>query len=93
MQIYWTKKSIPELSQLPSGERSRLWRQCYKEAMHERQSKIGLIIVGLLAGIGAMLLGPIGAGIGGGIGGFIFGQIISNKNRPYLRAALENRSK
>jgi hypothetical protein len=59
MQIYWTMKSIPELSQLPSGERSRLWRQCYKEAMHERQSKIGLIIVGLLAGIGAMLWGRL----------------------------------
>jgi hypothetical protein len=61
--------------------------------MLERQSKIGLIIVGLLAGIGTMLLGPIGVGIGGGIGGFIFGQIITNKIRPYLRAALENRGK
>lgn len=68
MKIYWTKKSIPELSQMSSSERNHLWRQCYKEAMHERQSKISLIIVGLLAGIGAMLLGPIGAGIGGGLG-------------------------
>ena len=89
MQIYWTKKSIQELSQLPPGEQNRLWRQCYKEAMHERQSKIGLIVVGLLAGIGAMLFGPIGAGIGGGTGGFIFGQIISNKIRPYLKEAME----
>ncbi len=89
MQIYWTKKSIPELSQLPASERKRLWRQSYKDALHERDSKIGIVVVALLSGIGSMLFGPVGAGIGGGIGGLIFGQIISIKIRPYLATAIE----
>jgi|SRR6185369_10031436 len=89
MKIYWTKKSIPELSQLSKNDATRLWKQCYKEAMHERLPKLAIIITGLLAGIGCMLWGPIGGGIGGGIGGFIYGQVITSKIRPYLIAAIE----
>jgi len=90
MKIYWTKKSIPELSQLSSDERNRLWKICFKKAIHDWQSKIGIVIAGLFAGIGCMLFGPEGGGIGGGIGGLIFGQIISNRIRPYLIAEIEN---
>jgi hypothetical protein len=35
------------------------------------------------------VVGANGGGIGDGIGGFIYGQIISNKIRPYLSVAIE----
>jgi hypothetical protein len=91
MKIYWTKNSIPELAGLSSEERNRLWKICFKKAMHEWQSKAGIVIAGLFAGIGCMLFGPEGGGIGGGIGGFIFSQIISNRMRPYLIAEIEGK--
>lgn len=89
MRIYWTLRSIPELAALPPKDRKRLWRQCFKEAMHETPTKLALVAVGLCAGLGTMLFGPIGSGIGSGIRGFLFSQVVSAQARPYLRAAIE----
>src|SRR5713226_713456 len=34
MKIYWTLKQIPELRDLPKGERKRVWRDCYMTPKH-----------------------------------------------------------
>ncbi len=39
------------------------------------KSKYSLILVGLLAGIGALLFGAIGGGLGAGIGAIVYGTI------------------
>ncbi len=39
------------------------------------KSKFSLILVGLLAGIGAMLFGAIGGGLGAGLGAIVYGAI------------------
>jgi hypothetical protein len=43
MPIYWTLKSIPELSQLPPKERGIVWRRVYKMTFRHWQTWIGLL--------------------------------------------------
>jgi hypothetical protein len=77
--IYWTLKSIPELSQLSSKERRLTWRQAYPRTYRHWQTWVGLAACGACAYFGCRLgfvFGHpvLGAAIGGGIGGFIFSQ-------------------
>ena len=75
MQIYWTLKSIPELSGLPSEERMRVWRAAYWKTKRHWQFWAGLVGLGLCAGISTHIGGVIGAGVGGFVGAFIFSQV------------------
>ncbi len=43
-----------------------------------------LVICGLCAGLGAIVIGMLGAAIGGGVGGFVYAHIVS---RPYVYEA------
>jgi hypothetical protein len=89
MRFYWSLRSIPELAQLPANERGRAWREASREAMRTTSVKAALILVGVLAGLGTMLFGIVGAAIGGGIGGLIFGQLATDRARPHLKAFAE----
>jgi len=88
MQIYWTLKSIPELSGLPSGERGRVWRTAYWKIIRHWQYWASLLGIGLCVKIGAMLIGNLGAYIGGVVCALIHVQVVVHLARPYIRAAL-----
>src|SRR5687767_7461066 len=103
MPVYWSLRSVPELSDLPRAERRRLWRRCWPQsAFRHWQTWAALLACGLsplLGGwvgawvgsqFGARFLGGLlGAGVGGGIGGFVVGQVGTAVLRPYLRAERE----
>ena len=93
MPIYWTLKSVPELSSLPRQERGRAWRRVGFKTLHHWQTWIGLIACGACAGIGSYIGAsfghPIaGAAVGGGIGGFIFSQASIHVARLHYRDVL-----
>src|SRR5215475_2429971 len=52
MQIYWTLKSIPELSGLPLGERMRVWRAAHWNIYRHWQFWASLVGMVLCMGIG-----------------------------------------
>jgi len=93
MRIYWSLKSIPELSDLPSEERRRVWRAAYWKTARHWQFWAGLVGIGLFTLIGNALIGhpPIGGAIGAGVGGFIYGGLMSHLARPYIRAVLSEK--
>ena len=93
MPIYWSLKSIPELSNLPSNARVRVWQRVYRKTFLHWQTWLGLIACGICAGIGSYLGGIVGsslagAAIGGGIGGFVFSQASIHVARRYYKDVL-----
>jgi hypothetical protein len=93
MPIYWTLKSIPELSQLSSAERSQAWRRVNHRTWRHWQTWVGLVACGALAGLGSYFGGTfgyplIGAAIGGALGGFIFSQASIHVARLHYKDAL-----
>jgi hypothetical protein len=93
MQIYWTLKSIPELSGLPSDdERRRVWWDANGK-MRRRSWQYWVSFVGIFAvciEIGDVLIGyhPLGAVIGLFVGGLIQTHISLHLVRPYIRTLL-----
>ena len=88
MQIYWTLKSIPELSGLPSEEIWRVWRAAYWKTTRHWQFWVSLVGIGLRVHIGEHIYDRIGGYIGGVVGAFIFSQVQIHLARPYIRALL-----
>ena len=88
MQIYWTRKSIPELSGLPLAERMRVWRAVHRKTMRHWQFWASLAGAGLCAEIGVHIYDRIGGIIGDIVGLFIFWQVATHLARPYIRATL-----
>jgi hypothetical protein len=100
MQIYWSLKSIPELSRLPSEERGRLWDAAlWKTTRHWQVWATGFIILfitaiaqtmaqKLLIGTGYRFGQAIGYAIGWGVGWAVFWQVLIHFARPYLRELL-----
>jgi hypothetical protein len=90
MKIYWTLKSIPELSGLPSGERGRVWRAAHWKMMRHGhwQYWAGLVAFYLCLKIGEHIYDRIGGYIGVAVGSFIFSQVSIHLARPYIRALL-----
>jgi hypothetical protein len=98
MQIYWSLKSIPELSELPLGERWRLWYTAlWKTPRHWQVWVAGFVIL-FITGIAQTILQKLLIGIMGysfgqfightipaGVGGAIYWQVLSHFARPYLR--------
>jgi hypothetical protein len=61
MNIYWTLKSIPELSRLPLRERGRAWRAVWRKAFRHWQVWVAFVVVlGLAVFFGKILSQPIG---------------------------------
>ena len=66
MQIYWTLRSIPELSGLPSDERRRVWWDAYRKTTRHWQYWAGLVGMAACMEIGRHIYEPIGGYIGCG---------------------------
>ena len=64
MPLYWSKRSIPELRELPAARRRLVWRQAWRDVHDEPVVRRGRRLVGLCAGAGA----PMGIWLSGGIG-------------------------
>ena len=65
MNIYWTLKSVPELSGLPSGERGRVWRAVSLKTFRHWEVWVALVVpMGLGVFLGNILSQPIGGMIG-----------------------------
>ena len=90
MQIYWTLKSIPELSGLPLGERMRVWRAAHWNIYRHWQFWASLVGMVLCMGIGRHIYDRIGGYIGVVVGSFIFSQVSAHLARPYIRAYLSD---
>ena len=90
MQIYWTLKSVPELSGLPTDdERRRVWRDAYRKLTRRSwQFWVSLVGFGLCVHIGDHIYYGIGGLIGVVVGVFIFSQVQIHLARPYIRALL-----
>jgi hypothetical protein len=86
MNIYWTLKSVPELSGLPSRERGRVWRAVSLKTFRHWEVWVALVVpMGLGVFLGNILSQPIGGMSGAAIGGFVFSQVAVHFTRPYLR--------
>jgi hypothetical protein len=91
--FYWTLKSIPELSGLPSDdERMRVWRDAQSK-MARRSWQYWVSLVGSLTvciKIGDVLIGhpPLGTLIGLFVSVFIHTLISLHLVRPYIPAAI-----
>jgi hypothetical protein len=83
--IYWTLKSIPELSGVPREERVRAWRAVSWKAFRRWEGWAALAAIGVGIILGNILSRPIGGAIGGAIGSFVFSQVWVHFTRPYLR--------
>ena len=68
MQIYWTLRSIPELSGLPLGERMRVWRAAHWNIYRHWQFWASLVGMVLCMGIGRHIYDRIGGYIGAVVG-------------------------
>ena len=102
MKVYWSLKSIPELADLPAGERRRLWRACWgKVACHWQVLAVFLALVPATAVAGLYLVGYLALAVGLGwplaflvalgalcpAAGLIGEQVCVPIARPYLRIA------
>lgn len=88
MRIYWTLKSIPELSLLSSQERGRRWRSVYKSAFRHWETWVGLALLGLSGAVGAHFFNAAGAAVLAAAGGFVYSQIVIYVARRYYRYRL-----
>jgi hypothetical protein len=103
MKVYWSLRSIPELSDLPHAERRRLWRECWWKVLDHWQVWV-VYFVGCLGIFGGMFVAAwlsLAVGLGWGVGlllvslvwgsvfPFLLNQVSIPLARPYLRALRE----
>ena len=84
MQIYWTLKSSPELSELPSEKMRRVGRAAFWKTTRHWQFWASFLVLGLCVHIGQYFYAPIGGYIGVVVGSFIFSQVSIHVARPAL---------
>jgi len=82
---------IPGLASLPAQDREQVCRQCVRAGLRDKVSKLTLVALAPLVGLGAAVFGTIGAGIGGGVGGLIFGIVAAVRVRSCLLATVAAR--
>jgi hypothetical protein len=98
MKIYWTKKSIPELSQLPDEERKAIWRRCCAKATGNWKTWIVLFVLcatfidctGFFARTWGLWGAVIGGIIVGSVSGLIWAQVVIRKTIPHIRAEIDS---
>ena len=83
MKLYWSRKSLPELRDLPPVERRRVWHRAWRIA--GRMSIAEIVALGLAIAIGAQF-GPLGIGLCVGIIGIPVQSRIAERLRPTLLA-------
>ncbi len=98
MKIYWTIKSIPELSNLPDEERRRIWRRCWAKASGNWKTWIELcalcstlaLFTWFFGRTWGLLGGIIGGIIVGSVLGLIWAQVVIRKTIPHIRAEIDS---
>jgi 4-amino-4-deoxy-L-arabinose transferase-like glycosyltransferase len=103
MKIYWSAKSIPELSKLSETERKKVWKACYLQSLRLWQTWLGAVACGAAGGfLGYCLSNWIGeygapktwqmivAALAGGLAAIIFSQVQIALLRPYIRGYLDS---
>jgi hypothetical protein len=94
MQIYWTTKSIPELTQLSKGERERLLAAVRWKHLRHWQWWVTvaalIVLLALLKQLHDPLVRVTTAAVGGALVGLRIGQVSVHVKRRYLRALLED---
>ncbi len=100
MKFYWTTRSIPELTQLPTEERKKVWQYHSCRCFQHRETWIGVLVIILLT-LSGWLLGAVLTedaiqkkawkevlGMFGGIvGSLLFMQIVVGVVRKRIRAS------
>ena len=99
MKIYWTTRSIPELAEVPAGERELVRRTTFWRAFRHWQTWLALfsyyasVFVGISLGAhwgqGRLLPFLLIAGAVTGIGWLVFAQVVIGYMRPYIRSYLQ----
>lgn len=101
MKLYWSLRSIPELSDLPRAEQRRLWRECWWKVIRHWQVWLvflvgflgilggAVLVVALACDFGLPLALILVSGVGGSLFPFLLNQVSIPLARPYLRAARE----
>ncbi|WP_416414347.1 hypothetical protein [Pantoea sp. App145] len=88
MKIFWSLRSIPELSQLPSKECGKRWNEVYALTFRHWETWAGLALCALLCGMGVKFFGIPGVIIMGAIAGFLYSQVVIHVARKYYRQRL-----
>jgi len=103
LPLYLTKRSIPELSLLPTAERDAVWNAARRRALGRWELWLTLLVFTVAAYGLLVLLRTLEGGAPirairvllaiafGAAGGLAFAQIGIRLMRPYIRAALEAR--
>ena len=98
MKIYWTIKSIPELSQLPDEERKAIWRRCCARATGNWKTWIEFLVLcttffyctGFFARTWGLWGAVSGSIIVGSVAGVIWVQVVIRKTIPHIRAEVNS---
>ncbi len=93
MKIYWSIKSIPELSALPARERKTRWEAAFSRTRRNWKAWVALLACALIGGFGALAgreldMGVAGALLGGALGGFMLWQLLVVITRRHYRQIL-----
>jgi hypothetical protein len=93
MKMYWTLKSIPELSGASWRERGRRWRRASSKSLRHFTTQIALLLPAFGGGFGAYYSqkfdwGVWGGTLGGALGGFLFAQVSIAVARKHYRHIL-----
>ena len=101
MKVWWSLRSIPELSDLPHAQQRRLWRHCWPKVLDHWQIWL-VFLTGVLGLIACTYLAEflaVGVGLGwpvalvlvsaawGSAFSFVLNQVSIPLARPYLREA------
>ena len=84
MKLYWSLKSVPELADLSSTDRRRVWRAAWRES--GGMSFAEMAALGLAVALGATL-GPLAVGLCLGIVGLPIMSRMVNRFRPAMLVA------
>ncbi len=93
--VFWTRRSVPELRELPPEERARVWKATLLKPLRHWQcwAMMAAFMAAIYATLGwdAPGSGPAGsvlAGLIGGAGGLGVYQVAMDLKRPYMRASV-----
>jgi hypothetical protein len=101
MNIYWSYKSVPELTNLPKAEQIRLWRKHYWRSIRISDALIGLTVIVVVTLVGMLMqshsgesrfVRAIAGGLSGGTAFFIITQRAVTRMRSTLRSDISKES-
>jgi len=99
MPIYWSYKSLPELSALPAAEHKEVWKKAVWHVYGYWQTwlvlPLALVPIMLIGSWLGSMVGHdvIGTVIGAAIGGAIYERIVLEMARSYLKKTVARADK